>query len=122
MGRVRGRSLPGPEFSFLIDGEQKPAAEVLKDSVYAKRFIGDPEKIEHFVAVDWAQTVPLAQGMNEPGMFGNRNTVCAPKVEKWASIQPVCHGDASEGADPALPTESGVDGTDCLSSVKGYDT
>jgi hypothetical protein len=39
--------------------------------------------MEYFVPVDWAQTVPLKEGINEPGLFGNRNSVCAPKVAKW---------------------------------------
>lgn len=83
VGRVTGRSVPGPDFSISVEGEGRPASEILTDSIYAKRFAGDPDKIEHFVPVQWAQTVPLEQGINEPGLFGNRNTVCAPKVEKW---------------------------------------
>ena len=27
--------------------------------------------------------MPLAQAINEAGLFGNQNTVCAPKTSKW---------------------------------------
>lgn len=83
VGRVKSRSVPGPEFMIPAGDQQQPANEILTDPIYAKSFFGDPEKIEYFVAVDWAQTVPLSQGINEAGLFGNRNTVCAPKVDKW---------------------------------------
>ena len=33
--------------------------------------------------VDWLDTVPLEKAVDEVGMFGNQNTVCAPKIGKW---------------------------------------
>ena len=39
--------------------------------------------MEYFVPVEWAQTVPLTEAINEIGLFGNQNTVCAPKTPKW---------------------------------------
>ena len=53
-----------------------PASDVLASS----RPPDDPEKMEHFVPIEWAETVPESNAVDEPGLFGNRNTVCAPKV------------------------------------------
>jgi hypothetical protein len=39
--------------------------------------------MEHFVPIEWAETVPEDNAIDEPGLFGNRNTVCAPKVPAW---------------------------------------
>jgi hypothetical protein len=45
--------------------------------------LDDPEKIEFFVPVEWADTVPLDRAINDLGLFGNQNTVCAPRTPKW---------------------------------------
>lgn len=83
VGRVKGLSTPASEFRVNVDGALKPISEVLTADLYKNAT--DPEKGEYFVAVDWAQTVPLENAFNEPGLFGNRNTVCAPRVPKWRS-------------------------------------
>jgi hypothetical protein len=56
---------------------------VLKSATYRREFVTDPEKMEYFVPVEWAETVPLDKAANEIGLFGNQNTVCAPKTSKW---------------------------------------
>lgn len=43
----------------------------------------DPEKAEHFVRVEWLDTVPETKAFNEIGLFGNQNTVCQPTTPKW---------------------------------------
>jgi hypothetical protein len=83
VGRVKGLSTPGREFRLNVEGEEKLAPEVLTSEPYKTQFSDNAEKMEYFVPVDWAQTVPLKEGINEPGLFGNRNSVCAPKVAKW---------------------------------------
>jgi len=83
VGRVKGLSTPATEFRVNVNGKQKPAPEVLTAELYKNS--RSVEKEEYFVAVDWAQTVPLENAFNEPGLFGNRNTVCAPRVPKWRS-------------------------------------
>jgi hypothetical protein len=35
------------------------------------------------VPIQWSETRPLSEAVNETGMFGNQNTVCAPKTPKW---------------------------------------
>ena len=81
VGRVKGLSTPGNEFRVNVNGTQKPVFEGVAGDLAKKPW--DAEMGEYFVAVDWAQTVPLDSAFNEPGLFGNRNTVCAPRVPKW---------------------------------------
>ena len=50
-----------------------------------QQFIDDPEKCEYFVPIQWLQTVPVSQAVQEIGMFGNQNTVCKPTTPKWRS-------------------------------------
>ena len=38
-----------------------------------------PIEAEYFVPIDWLDTVPLANAVDEVGLFGNQNTVYAPK-------------------------------------------
>jgi hypothetical protein len=83
VGRVKGPSTPATEFRINVNGKQKPASEVLAAELYKNP--RGAEKEEYFVAVDWAQTVSLESAFNEAGLFGNRNTVCAPRVPKWRS-------------------------------------
>ncbi|MCD1645614.1 hypothetical protein [Aurantimonas coralicida] len=64
-------------------GEMRPATEVLTGAEYHRKFIEDPDRTEYFVPVAWSQTVPLDKAIQELGMFGNQNTVCAPKTPKW---------------------------------------
>jgi len=84
VGIVRGEATPMPEFKLLdATGSMVFAAEVLKLGNYHKEFLDDPDRCEWFVPVEWTATVPLAEAIREPGMFGNQNTVCAPKTPKW---------------------------------------
>jgi hypothetical protein len=81
VGRVKGLSTPASEFRVNVNGKQKPVSEAMAADLYKNP--RDAEKGEFFVAVDWAQTASLENAINEPGLFGNRNTVCAPRVPKW---------------------------------------
>ena len=83
VGRVKGLTEPASIFKVLVDGKEELAIEALKGATYHRQFIGDPEKIEYFVPVEWADTVPLESAVDEIGLFGNQNTVCAPKTPKW---------------------------------------
>lgn len=81
VGRVKGFSTPFKDFQIAVDGKQVPASELL----VGYKPVADPDKEQYFVPVEWAETVPLEKAINEPGLFGNRNSVCAPKVAKWRS-------------------------------------
>ena len=60
-----------------------PALDVLVEATYHRDVAHDPERSEYFVPVEWIETVPIERAVNEVGMFGNQNTVCAPKTPKW---------------------------------------
>jgi hypothetical protein len=45
---------------------------------YHRELVNDPERCEYFVAIEWLQTVPVEQAVQEVGFVGNQNTVCKP--------------------------------------------
>lgn len=84
VGRVRQPPVPASDFTLPgPDGAPRPALELLTKVHYHREYVDDPEKCEYFVAVEWADTVSRAKAVNEVGLFGNQNTVCAPKTPKW---------------------------------------
>jgi hypothetical protein len=50
---------------------------------FLRSFTDYLDEMEHFVPVEWAETVPDDQAINEPGLFRDRNTVCRPKTAMW---------------------------------------
>lgn len=84
VGIVRGEPVHANDFVLTEEsGRQIPALELLTSRTYHREDAGNPDKSEYFVPVDWLDTVPLTQAIHEVGMFGNQNTVCAPKRAKW---------------------------------------
>lgn len=84
VGRVTGEPKSAAEFRLPDDsGEPRRALEVLTDGSYHREFVDDPERSEYFVPVRWLSAVPVSNAVNEVGLFGNQNTVCAPKTVKW---------------------------------------
>lgn len=84
VGRVRSGVASAADFTLRDEsGHERPALELLKNGDYLRDLVDDPERCEYFVGIDWAETRPLAEAVNEAGMFGNQNTVCAPKTPKW---------------------------------------
>ena len=43
----------------------------------------DPANAEYVVQVDWIKTVLETQAVKEIGFFGNQNSVCRPRDQKW---------------------------------------
>jgi hypothetical protein len=58
---------------------------VAKRGTYHRELLDDAERCEYFVPVRWLQTVPLAQAVQEVGLFGIQHTVCKPTTPKWRS-------------------------------------
>jgi hypothetical protein len=84
VGRARSGPVVATDFKLAgNDGIEHAALDVLKKGSYHRESADDPELRESFVPVDWSQTRPLPEAVNEAGMFGNQNTVCAPKTPKW---------------------------------------
>ena len=71
------------DFTVTTPEGERPAIEVLEHRDLYRRNADDPEKAEYFVRVDWLDTVPKTQAVNEVGLFGNQNTVCQPTAQKW---------------------------------------
>ena len=82
VGRVMGTSTPAAEFGITVDGKETFAMEVLQ-APYHREFIDDEEKCEYFVPIEWLETKPVEQAIQEVGFFGNQNTVCKPTAAKW---------------------------------------
>jgi len=83
VGRVRGKSTPASEFTVSVGGEERPVLDVAKRASYHADFIDDAERCDYFVSVEWLDTVPIDQAVRETGMFGNQNTICRPRTQKW---------------------------------------
>lgn len=83
VGKVTAAPIPMSSFEVPTEHGPRPAAEVLTGASYHREFIDDPERCEYFLPVQWLDTVPLAEGISEVGMFGNQNTVCAPRTQRW---------------------------------------
>ena len=83
VARVAGRPIRSKEFTLQTPQGMRPALEVLKQATYHREHADDPDRSEYFVPVQWLQTVPLEQAVQEVGMFGNQNTVCKPTTPKW---------------------------------------
>lgn len=84
VGRVTGSKTRANEFELPdVDGLVRPALEVLTTRTYHRNEADDVERSEFFVPVEWLDSVPLENAIHEVGMFGNQNTVCAPRRAKW---------------------------------------
>ena len=60
-----------------------PCLDVLSTAPQLRKEAADPEKAEHFVRVQWIETVDESKAFNEIGLFGNQNSVCQPTTPKW---------------------------------------
>lgn len=83
VGRVVETVVPVKEFTVQTPEGERPALEVLKHADKYRLDADDPDKAEYFVRVEWLDTLPETQAINEVGLFGNQNTVCQPLTIKW---------------------------------------
>lgn len=82
VGKVTGAPVRASDFLVSEDGQKRPLLDVAKAS-YHREFMGDDERAEVIVPVEWIRTRPLKDAYTEIGLFGNQNTVCQPKTVKW---------------------------------------
>lgn len=76
VGMVEGKSTPAKEFNVDVDGQQVAITDApLKCPKYLENN-DDPDKIEHFVPVNWITTSSKDEAYREKGLFSNQNTVC----------------------------------------------
>jgi hypothetical protein len=83
VGIVKARSQIITDFMVDTPEGERPALDVLTSAAYHRQFLGDPDRSEWFVPIDWVKTVPIEKAVSEAGLFGNQNTVCKPTTPKW---------------------------------------
>lgn len=81
VGTVIEKAKPAKEIKFNLDSKE---CEFFSLPLNAKYHKDSPsEEAEYIVKVEWQKTVSQTQAISEYGFFGNQNTVCRPKVDKW---------------------------------------
>jgi hypothetical protein len=83
VGRVTDTVQSVNEFKVATSEGDRPCLEVLSTKEQLRQKASDADKAEHFVRVQWLDTLPEAKAANELGLFGNQNTVCQPTTPKW---------------------------------------
>lgn len=83
VGRVTGHAEPATTFKVTTAQGHVPILDAVKSGDYHRQFLDDEDRCEYFVPVQWLQTGPLTQAVQEIGLFGNQNTICRPTTPKW---------------------------------------
>ncbi len=83
VGRVTESVQSVKEFTIATAKGDQPCLDLLKAAEELRKNADDQDKAEHFVRVQWLDTVAEDQAFNEVGLFGNQNTVCQPTTPKW---------------------------------------
>lgn len=82
VGIVRKEVQQAKDVQFTVDGQEVGFDSLQTQGSYL--YSGDdPENAEYVVLVDWVKTVPELQAVKEIGFFGNQNSVCRPRDQKW---------------------------------------
>lgn len=82
VGIVRSEVQQAKDVQFTVDGQQVgfSSLQTQGDYLYSS---DDPVNAEYVVQVDWLKTIPETQAVKEIGFFGNQNSVCRPRDQKW---------------------------------------
>jgi hypothetical protein len=83
VGRVEESVQSVNDFTVPTPAGERPCLDVLQHAQVYRQDANDPELAEYFVRVQWLDTVPATQAVDEVGLFGNQNTVCQPVTPKW---------------------------------------
>ena len=85
VGRVIGRAQPVTTFKVKTPEGEVPVLQVATGGTYHREFLNDTDRCEYFVPIQWLQTVPVEDAVQEKeiGLFGNQNTICKPTAPKW---------------------------------------
>lgn len=76
MGTVVSESAPVTEVQFDTEDGKRTLLDLPLEAPRMGEFVGDPDRVEHVVKVDWDETLPRDEAVWEAGMFANQNTVC----------------------------------------------
>ena len=82
VGIVKSETKQAKDTLFTVDGKQVGFSELQMQGEYLYS-LDEPENAEYVVQVDWIKTVPESQAVKEVGFFGNQNSVCRPRDQKW---------------------------------------
>ena len=82
VGIVQEEAQPAKDVTFDIDGQKLGFADIPVQGEYLYD-VEDAEKAEYVVKIDWIKTVSEAQAVKELGFFGNQNSVCRPRAQRW---------------------------------------
>lgn len=85
VARVMGRAHSASTFTVATPSGEFPILEVARKGKFHSHFLDDPDRCEYFVPVQWLQTVPLENAVQEIGLFGSTHSVCKPTTPKWRS-------------------------------------
>lgn len=83
VGLVMSEPMPMKDFTISTDAGEVAATDILKLGNYHRDHIDDMELCEYFLPIKWLEIRTLKDAVSEVGLFGNQNTVCAPKTPKW---------------------------------------
>ena len=84
VGIVTGPVVRADEFLVPVDGTEKALTEASTRAKYRSKPENESEDTaEYVVPVKWTYTVPAGKAFAETGLFGNQNSVCKPRTEKW---------------------------------------
>lgn len=81
VGVVTSSAVPANEAIVSWEGQDTRLHDI---PLHGKYDTSVPDREEYVVGVAWTKTFPQKQAVSEYGFFGNQNTVCKPKDEKWA--------------------------------------
>jgi hypothetical protein len=77
-------SQPFEDFVVQVDGVDTPISECQFLGNYQHPESPDDDTREYFVGVKWLHVETLDSAVKQTGFFGNQNSVCRPRVAKWA--------------------------------------
>ena len=76
VGEVVEEAKPITEFDVQLDGRRAPLLEAPIQAGNFNRHLGDPDRMEHLVRVDWIRDRDREDAIWEKGFFANQNTAC----------------------------------------------
>ena len=82
VGIVKGTKEKAKDAIFTINGKDIAMRDLPLNGEYFDNE-EDDDLAEYIVKVEWIKTVPEEKAVKELGFFGNQNSVCKPRNEKW---------------------------------------
>ncbi|MGN6093535.1 MAG: hypothetical protein ACTHOL_14375, partial [Luteibacter jiangsuensis] len=83
VGIVTGDPTTALDFSVDTEHGRRRYIDLETVNKVIRSHADNPETMEMFVPVKWLATVPEAQAVREPGLFGNQNSIAKPTAASW---------------------------------------